>query len=119
VRSIVRDRNADTVANTYRDRDGNTNGNADSNTNCYTKSYGYRHAKRDAYAYSHAGRVCARPGVLEKSSRPMAGDRVAAWQRHLHAGGIVIDSTPASPRKWIGFACSSANYRRAEHCQRR
>src|ERR1700747_3379658 len=96
-------RNADAYHNAYRDAHGNSDSNA------YLNTYGYTYCNSDGYtncdtnANSHSERLCFLTRILEKPSRSVAGESIAAWERHLQPATVAIDSGTFSPFEWISF----------------
>jgi hypothetical protein len=72
----------------------------------------------DTDTYSYAKRVCFLTRILGKPSRGVAGDPIAAWERHLQPATVTIDSTSASPWEWISFPGASGDCGKTEHRQR-
>jgi hypothetical protein len=72
----------------------------------------------ESMAYnSNTRRVCFLTRVLEKPSRRVAGDRVAAWQYHLYPATVASDPARTSPREWIAYPGPSGNCGETEHRQ--
>jgi hypothetical protein len=103
--------NSYTYSHANRDSYSDHNAYCDANSNPHCDCYTYGDANgnrnsyplRNTYAYPY-GRVRFLTGLLEKSSRGMAREPVAAWERHLYPGTIASHSTSTSPREWIGAA---------------
>jgi hypothetical protein len=88
-----------TDANAYANSHGYSNRNTYSNSNAYSysngnsNSYSYGNANPHAYSYSdddtyrdtnaNASWLCSGIWVLEKPSRGLAADGIAAWERDL------------------------------------
>jgi hypothetical protein len=100
-----------TDANAYANSHGYSNSNTYSNSNAYSYSNGHSYGNANGHSYgnanshsygnanthadsysdgdtyrdtnANASRVCSGIWVLEKPSRGLAGDGIAAWERDL------------------------------------
>jgi hypothetical protein len=78
----------DAKCHTKCDSDGNAIGDTVSYAKPFGDSESFSYSECHTYAYCYSRRVRFLTRVLEKPSRSLAGDRVAAWEYHLYPGTI-------------------------------
>jgi hypothetical protein len=123
---IHSDSNADGYSHADSHTDRNIDAHSDGGVYSHTNSNSYEHAQPDTNGdgntnrYGHTlRRVCSRTRVLEKSSQPMAGISVAAWQCDLQPAAIAFDSKFSRAWQWFGVVGVSGNRCKTKYRQRR